>query len=115
MPTYDYECSNCGYKMTDVYQSIKSDALTKCENCKESTLSRILFCPHVFVKGEVRTLGQLAEKNSKKMGKLQVEEKILADKESKKKALKEAKNEINSKVGKMTEAQKRRYIEDGKI
>lgn len=115
MPIYDYECSNCNYRMVDVYQSFTSDPLTVCDNCKESTLNRVIFCPHVFVKGEVRTLGQLAEKNSKKMGKLQVEEKILKDKESKKVALKEAKNEINSKIGKMTEVQKRRYIEDGKI
>jgi hypothetical protein len=47
------------------------------------------------------------------MGKSQVQEKRLQDKESKKQALSEAKKEMNSKINKMNSSQKRRYIENG--
>jgi putative FmdB family regulatory protein len=114
MPNYDYKCSNCEYEMTDVYQSIKSDSLVRCSNCEKDTLYRVIHIPYVFVKGEPTTVGQLAEKNSKKMGKTKVQELSLKDKDSKKEALKEAKKEIRSKINSMNEEQKRRYIEDGK-
>ncbi len=32
MPTYEYECNNCGYKF-EAFQSIKADPLTKCPKC----------------------------------------------------------------------------------
>lgn len=114
MPTYDYECENCGYSIADIYQSIKSDPLTLCEHCGTNSLVRILYSPHVFVKGDPTTLGQLAERNTAKMGKTMVQEKNGKDQESKKTALKEAKSEIRSQINKMNSQQKRRYIEDGK-
>lgn len=114
MPNYDYKCNSCGYEMNDVYQSIKSEALVTCSNCQKDSLYRVIHIPHVFVKGEPKTIAQLAEKNSKKMGKTMVEEKFFRDKESKKTALDEAKKEIHSKINSMGEEQKRRYIEDGK-
>jgi len=65
------------------------------------------------VRGEPTTMGQLAERNSAKMGKSQVQEKRLQDKESKKQALSEAKKEMNSKISRMNSTQKTRYIENG--
>lgn len=115
MPRYDYECSACGHKIEDVYQEIKDKPLIKCKYCKKHTLERVIFAPHVFVRGEATTIGQLAERNSRKMGKSQVDDKTLRDKESKKDALKEAKKEIHSKINSLSKSQKRRYIEDGKI
>ncbi|MEY4334820.1 MAG: Zinc ribbon domain [Bacteroidota bacterium] len=115
MPTYDYECSNCGHKIVDFYQSINSEAITYCNECKQNTLERLIFSPYIAVKGEAKTIGQLAERNSNKFGKSQVEDKINKDKESKQQALKEAKKEIRSKINSMSETQKRRYIEDGKV
>lgn len=113
MPRYDYECSSCGHKMEDVYQDINDKPLKKCSNCKKHSLERIIFAPHVFVRGEATTMGQLAERNSKKMGKSQVEDLSNKDKDSKKDALKEAKREMHSKLNKMNSSQKRRYIENG--
>lgn len=113
MPTYDYECSNCGNKLEDIYQKITDNPLKKCNSCKKNTLERVIFAPHVYVRGEATTIGQLAERNSAKMGKLQVQEKTLKDKDSKKAALKEAKKEMHSKINKMNEAQKTRYIDNG--
>ena len=115
MPKYDYKCENCKHKLIDVYQSFDSESLTKCEKCGQESLNKIIYCPYISVKGEIKTVGQLAESNSKKMGKTLVEEKTLKDKEDKKEALKDAKKEMRSKINKMTSDQARRYIEDGKI
>lgn len=115
MPTYDYECHSCGYKMLDVYQSFTSEALTLCTNCEKHSLYRIIHIPYVAIKGSPTTIGQLAEANSKKMGKSQIEELTIKDKDGKKEALKEAKNEIRSKINSMSADQKRRYIEDGTL
>jgi predicted nucleic acid-binding Zn ribbon protein len=101
--------------MEDVYQEIKEKPLKKCSSCKKHKLERVIFAPHVFVRGEATTLGQLAERNSEKMGKSQVQEKTLQDKESKKDSLKEAKKEMHSKINKMSATQKRRYIENESI
>ena len=115
MPRYDYECENCGFQLNDVYQSMSDKPLSRCKNCKKNKLKRVIFSPHVFVRGDPTTMGQLAERNSEKMGKSQVQEMTHKDKESKKSALSEAKNEMRSKIGSMNESQKRRYIEDGKM
>jgi putative FmdB family regulatory protein len=115
MPTYDYECHSCGYKMLDVYQPITSEALTYCTNCENHSLYRVIHAPYVAIKGSPATVGQLAELNSKKMGKSKVEELSLRDKDNKKEALKEAKAEIRSKINSMNDNQKRKYIEDGTL
>lgn len=114
MPRYDYECENCGFQLNDVYQSMSDKPLSRCKNCKKNKLKRVIFSPHVFVRGEPTTMGQLAERNSEKMGKSQVQDLTLKDKDSKRTALSEAKNEMRSKIHSMNDAQKRRYIEDGK-
>jgi putative FmdB family regulatory protein len=66
---YDYECSECKYFMEDVYQSIKDDALTKCPQCKNETLERIItggIYGHVYQ--EPTTIGQQADRNWKNKG-----------------------------------------------
>jgi len=44
MAHYDYCCTNtaCNHTVTDLYQSIKSDPLTECPKCKQSTFERII-------------------------------------------------------------------------
>ena len=52
MPLYDYKCNNCEHIEEDVYQSIFENSITKCPNCKENQLSRIITGGvHAFVKG----------------------------------------------------------------
>lgn len=41
MPTYDYICQNCGYRI-EVFQSIKEEPLTKCMKCGMTTLKRVI-------------------------------------------------------------------------
>jgi putative FmdB family regulatory protein len=41
MPTYEYECVNCGYRF-EKFQSITASALTKCPACKKNRLKRLI-------------------------------------------------------------------------
>ena len=41
MPTYDYRCDNCGH-FFEKFQSMKEDKLTKCPQCGEETLRRLI-------------------------------------------------------------------------
>ena len=62
---------------------------------------------------EATTIGQLADRNAKKLGKGEVSERDAKKKESSVDALKEAKKELNTKISKMSESQKQRFIENG--
>lgn len=79
MPRYDYECSKCGH-IEEVYQSFHDEPLKKCPSCKKNKFHRIITSVNFTIKGEPTTLGQLAEKNTKKMGKELVQ---LADEKAK--------------------------------
>ncbi len=106
MPIYEYQCQECEHR-TDAYQGVKDAPLIECPNCGKHMLERLISSVFGFVK-EVRTLGQLAEKNTKKAGsKLDTPE---ADKAKKKK---EKQRDIN-KINRMTNEQKVRYIREGK-
>jgi len=41
MPTYDYECDNCGHKF-EKFQSIKAPAIRKCPVCKKLRVRRLI-------------------------------------------------------------------------
>jgi putative FmdB family regulatory protein len=40
MPTYDYECDNCGHKF-ELFQSISDPVQRKCPECKKLKLRRL--------------------------------------------------------------------------
>jgi putative FmdB family regulatory protein len=110
---YDYSCNQCGFLWENVQQSIHDKKKKKCPRCSKMTLERLISngLPP-FVKGEVTTIGQLADYNAKKMGKYGVSEKDAIKKESVDQVLKERKEE-NKRIGKMSETQRQRYIENG--
>jgi len=113
MPKYDYGCSHCGFSWEDVQQSISDPPKKKCPKCKHMTLSRVIFGGiEPFVRGEATTLGQLAERNSKKMGKCAVDEKEAKKRAEVDQGLKSHKETIK-RVGKMSDNQKERFIENG--
>ena len=65
---YDYVCENCQHEIEDVYQSIKDDALVSCPLCGQNGLQRVIYGGlGTFVK-DVKTIGQLADSNWKKLG-----------------------------------------------
>jgi putative FmdB family regulatory protein len=41
MPTYEYECSECGHRLEEI-QSIKAKPLTACPVCKKRKLRRLI-------------------------------------------------------------------------
>jgi putative FmdB family regulatory protein len=41
MPTYDYECQNCGYQY-EVLQRITEDPLITCPKCEKHSLKRLI-------------------------------------------------------------------------
>lgn len=41
MPTYEYECENCGNKF-ETFQSIKAEPLKHCDVCGKDTLRRLI-------------------------------------------------------------------------
>ncbi len=66
---YDYQCTKCNHVMEDVQQSIKDDALTKCPECNEESLERVItggLYGHVYQ--EPTTIGQQCDKNWKNKG-----------------------------------------------
>ena len=41
MPTYEYECSNCGHKL-EKFQSMSARPLRKCPKCRTLKLQRLI-------------------------------------------------------------------------
>ncbi len=41
MPTYEYQCNNCGFQLEEL-QSFNEPPLVHCPNCDKDTLDRIL-------------------------------------------------------------------------
>jgi putative FmdB family regulatory protein len=41
MPTYEYQCKNCGHTLEE-FQSMSEPPLTTCPECKQETLARVL-------------------------------------------------------------------------
>lgn len=85
MPTYDYQCENCCYEFEE-WQSFNDDKLKICPECNQKSLIRLIGCPFVVIKQEVKTLGQLADANSKKFGKAECQERELKGLEAYEKA-----------------------------
>ena len=114
MPTYYYKCASCE-SFFEIRHSIKQSLLTECPECHNLSLSVVVDSPfELTVKGEVKTIGQLAEKNSKEMGKEQLAMRMEKDGISKTIELTEKRKEVN-KLGSLSKEQKVRYIETGKI
>ena len=121
MINYDYICKNCGHELKDVLQSIKDDPLTCCEQCGEHSLSRVIFGGRAAFVENVSTIGQLADKNTKKMGHYKKSEIEAKAKENKPKT-KQTEKQIYGKhatatraeIKNMSPKQKQNYIMKGK-
>ena len=112
MPTYDYECSQCSY-YEEVFQKFSEKPLVRCPQCKKHKFRRvILSAPHISVKGEPATIQHLADRNTQKMGRYELESKMQQDNMEKVKKDRET-NVLRNKINKITPAQKKKYIEKG--
>jgi DNA-directed RNA polymerase subunit RPC12/RpoP len=116
MPEYNFSCGDCKNDFS-CFWSIKSydDSLAKltCEKCGSKKVFRDYQEDNMVVSyHEVKTIGQLAEKNTKKMGRYELEEKMRQDNMDLHKKNKEV-SAKRRKINKMTPEQKHKYIMEG--
>jgi len=112
MPTYDYECADCKHQ-EEIFQKFAEKERSICPSCSKSSFRRVILeAPLVFVKGDPTSVGQLAERNTKKLGKYELEDRRKADNMETHKQNKGV-NSLRGRINKMTPAQKKRYIEKG--
>jgi putative FmdB family regulatory protein len=75
MPNYHYRCTECEDEF-EIHQSIKDAPLEHCQECNcLDGLERVIHAAHLFVKAEPKTVGLLAERNTAKMGRYELEDK----------------------------------------
>jgi putative FmdB family regulatory protein len=110
MPLYDYVCSSCGHTLEDVSQSIKDKPLVKCEQCGEMALERVIYGGQIFVRREATTIGQLSDRNTKKMGKYELQSK--QEEHNMKQKLSD-KQKLHKKINSMNNEQKQKWIMEG--
>ena len=110
MPHYDYACRHCGFHQLDVYQSINDKPLVGCPKCKKRTFERLISGGlTAFVTQEPTTIGQLADKNTRK-NKSQLDEVAAKKRESEPQ---QPDVSYRKKINKMTPEQKHKYIMEG--
>lgn len=86
---------------------------TECLKCQGTIRRIITTCPHIALNNS-NTIGQLADKNWKKMGPYEKEEKIKKD--GLDKAIKRREEKVlHNKISRMSAGQKKKYIEEGKL
>ena len=115
MPTYDYLCNDCGCEFERIHGFGKTP--DPCE-CGSSNIKIVINqAPAAFVKGEPTTLGQLAESNTKNMGRYELEDKRAYQEAGKQKPKKEwwqkSGDDSSADINKMSKSQKAKYIRDG--
>jgi putative FmdB family regulatory protein len=114
MPLYDFECEPCAY-YTEIRQAHDAPSIHKCPVCEEQTLTKVFInAPHTFVRGERKTIGQLAEHNWNQMGAYEKEDRKLKDglDDAVKKKKKE-KRERNHKLTSMSKEMQMKWIREG--
>lgn len=116
MPTYDYKCDSCENELNDVYQSFSEEALIKCPSCSQESLVRVIYGGlGTFVK-EAKTIGQLADKNWKNMGRYkrsEVESDMKQKAQDSESPLSSLGKASRKQINKMTPEQKKKYIITG--
>ena len=114
MPLYDFECTPCAY-YAEIQQRMQDPSVLECPVCGELTLRKVFINPpHAFVRGESKTIGQLAERNYKNMGHYERQDKAIKDgidNEIKKKQ--KEKRETHQKIISMTPEQQVKWIREG--
>ena len=76
LPNYHYRCENsfCRNEF-QTYQSIKDAPLLQCPECQYFTLQRVFYAVDINTNSEPKTVGGLADRNARKMGRFQREDK----------------------------------------
>lgn len=112
MPNYEYRCDQCGHNF-EIKQKYEDKPKKKCPECKAHKLYRV-YSAYAFILGEPKTVGHLADRNTQKMGKYELEaarSKLRPTERPESKA----KRKKLRKLGSLTPEQKTKYIEKGEL
>lgn len=85
---YEYECDACG--VVEVSRGMQEDTLTICPYCNGRNFIKLFSDPmFTYCKGEATTLIQLADANTKRLGRAELQEREVVGREQRDKRLKE--------------------------
>jgi putative FmdB family regulatory protein len=109
---YDFECEPCAY-YTEIRQGPYDPDVHLCPHCNEPTLKKVFINPPaISVVGEARTVAQLADRNTKKMGKYERQDRDVESNATQDKEML-AKRAQRRKINSMTKEQKLKWIREG--
>ena len=117
--TTPHQCKKCDHNF-EIVKAFGDPDKKKCPDCGKHSLYQVISPPTIFVKGEATTLGQLAERNTSKMGTYELGDKRGKHQEGNLKSKKEkgwiekSGDATKSDINKMSKKQKANYIRDGK-
>lgn len=114
MPCYDFQCDECAY-YTEIKQGFDGPSSHECPCCGKKTLNKVFINPPaVMVRGEPKTIGHLADRNTSKMGKYEIEDKNQKNNIHKNKNTPEAKRAaLNRRINSMSQTDKLKWIREG--
>jgi putative FmdB family regulatory protein len=87
MPTYVYRCDDCDLEF-EIVQSFSESKLTLCQECQKNSLYRVPQAPFCYSVGEPTTVQHLADRNTKKIGREEAQERTMISAERREKHLK---------------------------
>jgi putative FmdB family regulatory protein len=112
MPLYDFECEPCAY-YTEIRQGPEDPDVHECPFCASNTLKKVFInAPSISVIGEPTTVKHLADRNTKKMGRYELESKNAKNNSEQYKEAKKARDQ-RRKINSMTQEQKIKWIKEG--
>jgi len=112
MPIYDFECAECAY-YEEIKQGMSEPSTHECPHCGNQTLVKVFINPPlVFIRGDPTTIGQLADRNTQKMGKYELEDRKNQDAPKKDKEAEQTRKE-HKKINAMTPQQRVKWIRTG--
>lgn len=76
MPLIPYKCDNCEHEF-EIVQGYEEKRKKKCPQCKKNGLRQVFCSP--YIAGEIKSLGSIAEKNTREMGRYALEDKYRKD------------------------------------
>jgi putative FmdB family regulatory protein len=109
MPFYDYECEKCGE-----FEEFAKIADRNTIMCPECSVQATLLISATSVKGDPTTIGALADKNTKKMGRYEIEARRMKEGVTQKEENKKEYQKVRQ-LAKLNPKQKERYIMEGKL
>lgn len=113
-----YECTECRKDYVEVTKATAPIAKHNCPKCNTPLEGLIMGNIYGIVEHDPTTVGQLAERNTKKMGKYLVSEKDAQNKKEVDNGMRmyeKPSKELMKKLPKMNNRQKQRYIREGKL